>query len=43
MMVTQKNVREEVLSTMSLAEFAIEQGVKKNPDFLSVSKRIIMN
>jgi two-component system sensor histidine kinase UhpB len=33
MMVTQKNVREEVLSTMSLAEFAIEQGVKKNPDF----------
>tara|TARA_B100000768_G_scaffold166164_1_gene169292 strand:- start:2550 stop:3866 length:1317 start_codon:yes stop_codon:yes gene_type:complete len=32
-MVTQKNVREEVLSTMSLAEFAIEQGVKKNPDF----------
>ena len=33
MMVTQKNVREEVLSTMSLAEFEIEQGVKKNPDF----------
>ena len=33
MVVTQKNVREEVLSTMSLAEFAIEQGVKKNPDF----------
>ena len=33
MMVTQKNVREEVLSTMSLAEFAIDQGVKKNPDF----------
>ena len=33
MMVTQKNVREEVLSTMSLAEFAIEQGVKKNHDF----------
>ena len=33
MMVTKKNVREEVLSTMSLAEFAIEQGVKKNPDF----------
>jgi len=32
-MVTQKNVREEVLSTMTLAEFAIEQGVKKNPDF----------
>ena len=32
-MVTQKNVREEVLSTMALAEFAIEQGVKKNPDF----------
>jgi len=32
-MVTQKNVREEVLSTMNLAEFAIEQGVKKNPDF----------
>ena len=31
--VTQKNVREEVLSTMTLAEFAIEQGVKKNPDF----------
>ena len=31
--VTQKNVREEVLSTMALAEFAIEQGVKKNPDF----------
>jgi len=26
-------VREEVLSTMALAEFAIEQGVKKNPDF----------
>lgn len=33
LMVTQKNVREEVLSTMILAEFAIEQGVKKNPDF----------
>ena len=33
LMVTQKNVREEVLSTMTLAEFAIEQGVKKNPDF----------
>ena len=33
LMVTQKNVREEVLSTMALAEFAIEQGVKKNPDF----------
>ena len=33
MMITQKNVREEVLSTMSLAEFAIEQGVKKNTDF----------
>ncbi len=32
-MVTQKNVREEVLSTMTLAEFAIDQGVKKNPDF----------
>ena len=39
MMVTQKNVREEVLSTMSLAEFAIEQGVKKNPDFYLISKR----
>ena len=33
LLVTQKNVREEVLSTMTLAEFAIDQGVKKNPDF----------
>ena len=37
-MVTQKNVREEVLSTMTLAEFAIEQGVKKNPDFYLFQK-----
>ncbi len=30
MMVTQKNVREEVLSTMSLAEFAIDQELKES-------------
>ena len=33
MLVPQKHVREEVLSPMSLAEFAIEPGVKQNPDF----------
>jgi len=28
-----KNVRDEILSTQSLAIFAIENGIKKNPDF----------
>ena len=29
---TQKNVRQEILSTQSLAIFAIENGIKKNPE-----------
>jgi two-component system, NarL family, sensor histidine kinase UhpB len=29
----QKNVREEILSTQALANFAIEMGIKKNPEF----------
>ena len=28
----QKNVRQEILSTQSLAIFAIENGIKKNPE-----------
>jgi|TARA_B110000305_G_scaffold53487_1_gene58784 two-component system sensor histidine kinase UhpB len=33
MAVAKKNVREEVLSTEALAVFAIENGIKNNPDF----------
>ena len=33
MIVSQKNVREEILSTQSLAVFAIEKGIQKNPEF----------
>ncbi len=32
MVSAKKNVRDEVLSTQSLAIFAIENGIKKNPD-----------
>jgi two-component system sensor histidine kinase UhpB len=33
MFAAKKNVRDEILSTQSLAVFAIENGIKKNPDF----------
>ncbi|MEK9933019.1 MAG: hypothetical protein VW549_06375, partial [Methylophilaceae bacterium] len=33
MLAAKKNVRDEILSTQSLAVFAIENGIKKNPDF----------
>jgi len=33
LLAAKKNVRDEILSTQSLAIFAIENGIKKNPDF----------
>lgn len=36
--VSQKNVREEILSTQSLAVFAIESGIQKNPEFYLFQK-----
>lgn len=38
MLVSQKNVREEILSTQSLAVFAIESGIQKNPEFYLFQK-----
>ncbi len=38
MLVSQKNVREEIISTLSLAVFAIENGIKKNPEFYLFEK-----
>ena len=38
MLVSQKNVREEIISTQSLAVFAIENGIKKNPEFYLFEK-----
>ena len=33
MVISQKNIRDEILSTQSLAVFAIENGIQKNPEF----------
>lgn len=33
MIISQKNIRDEILSTQSLAVFAIENGIQKNPEF----------
>ena len=34
----QKNVRQEILSTQSLAVFAIENGIEKNPEIYLLIK-----
>ena len=41
MIVSQKNVREEILSTQSLAVFAIEKGIQKNPEFYLFQEKIL--
>tara|TARA_B100000035_G_scaffold79888_1_gene66911 strand:+ start:16088 stop:17413 length:1326 start_codon:yes stop_codon:yes gene_type:complete len=33
LIISQKNIRDEILSTQSLAVFAIEKGIQKNPEF----------
>jgi len=33
MIISQKNIRDEIVSTQSLAVFAIENGIQKNPEF----------
>ena len=38
MIISQKNIRDEILSTQSLAVFAIENGIQKNPEFYLFQK-----